>query len=251
MAVTYTLDAYREQLRHYAQTMALGDPRGAAAGLKAGMPGERVLMFTDGNLYKRYEKLQTACEMLADGLEELDQHIEEYIKQVPLAAYDSGAADAERFLVWLNEHADLTDEQEDYVRCQRGRHAVEFVAVKQRLAHVRFQELLSMNERLLPELETNGRLTVHLNPIHVWSRFETKALLGDDDAAPATVLFFPVGQDIRTAVIEPDCEELIRLLEQQGVMRIKDLRKLYHGDGRLMLVPLLRDLAEMGMVALG
>jgi hypothetical protein len=251
MAVTYLLDAYREQLRHCAQTMVIGDTRGAVAGLRPGMAPNRVAMFIDGNRHKRYEKLQNACEVLADGLEELNDYIEQYIKVIPLAACDSGKGDAERFLHWLSERADLTDEQRDHVQCQRGRQAVEFVAVKQRLAHVRFQDLLSMNGRLVGELETNARLTVHLNPIHVWSRFETGALLGDEDPSPATVLFFPVGEEIRTAVIESSCEELIRLLERQGVMRIKDLCKLFSQDERPLLLSLLRDLSEMGMVALG
>lgn len=251
MAATYSLDAYREQLRHYAHTMAIGETQAASAGLKSGHTAERVAMFTDGNLYKRYEKLQMACEVLADGLEELNDHIKQYIKVIPLAAYDSGTSDAERFLQWLTKHADLSDEQQDYVRCQRGRHAVEFVAVRQRLAHVRFQELLSMNERLLPELESNPRLGIHLNPIHVWSQFETGALLGDTEAMPTTVIFFPVGEDIRTAVVEGECENLIRLLERQGVMRFKDLRKLLPHDDQPALPGLLRDLAEMGMIALG
>lgn len=251
MAATYSLEAYREQIRHYAQTMALGRTDAAAQGLEAGMVADRVGMFTDGNLYKRYEKLQNACELLADGLDELQDLVKQYIKEVPLAAYDTGNTDAERFLIWLDRHAELTDEQQDYVRCQRSRHAVEFVAMKQRLAHVRFQELLSMNEQLVPELETNARLTVHLNPVHVWSRFETKALLGDDDASPATVLFYPVGNDIRTAVIEPECEQLIHMLEQHGVMRVKDLKKLLPQSEHPALFNLLRDLADMGMVALG
>jgi hypothetical protein len=251
MAATYSLEAYREQIRHYAQTMALGRTDAAAQGLEAGMVADRVGMFTDGNLYKRYEKLQNACELLADGLDELQDLVKQYIKEVPLAAYDTGNSDAERFLIWLDKHAELNDEQKDYVRCQRSRHAVEFVAMKQRLAHVRFQELLSMNELLVPELETNARLTVHLNPVHVWSRFETKALLGDDDASPATVLFYPVGNDIRTAVIEPECEQLIHMLEQHGVMRVKDLKKLLPQSEHPALFNLLRDLADMGMVALG
>ncbi len=251
MAATYSLEAYREQIRHYAQTMALGRTDAASQGLEAGMVADRVGMFTDGNLYKRYEKLQNACELLADGLDELQDLVKQYIKEVPLAAYDTGNTDAERFLIWLDKHAELTDEQQDYVRCQRSRHAVEFVAMKQRLAHVRFQELLSMNEQLAPELDTNGKLTIHLNPVHVWSRFETKALLGDDAAAPATVLFYPVGNDIRTAVIEPECEQLIHMLEQHGVMRMKDLKKLIPQSEHAELIGLLRDLADMGMIALG
>jgi hypothetical protein len=251
MATTYSLDAYREQIRHYAQTMALGRNDAAAQGLAVGHTVARVEMFTEGNLYKRYEKLQNACELLQDGLDELAELIKQYIKEVPLSAYDTGNTDAERFLIWVEKHADLNDEQQDFIRCQRSRHAVEFVAMKQRLAHVRFQELLSMNEQLVGELDSNSRLTIHLNPVHVWSRFETKALLGDDDASPATVLFYPVGNDIRTAVIESECEQLIHLLEQHGVMRVKDLKKLFPREEHGSLIALLKDLAEMGMIALG
>ncbi|REJ87238.1 MAG: hypothetical protein DWQ34_25560 [Planctomycetota bacterium] len=251
MAATTTFEGYREQITHYAQTMALGQNGPAEAGLQAGMPADRVGMFTSGNLYKRFDKLKDACEMLAEGMEEIDDLVKAYVKEIPLSAYDTGCTDAERFLIWISEKADLTEEQKDIVRCQRSRHAVEFVAMKQRLAHVRFQELLSMNERLLDELAENGKLMVHLNPIHVWSRFETKALLDEEDIIPATVLFFPVGNDIRTVVIEPECEELIRLLDQSGVMRVKDLRKLVSAGDQEQLIGLLRDLAEMGVIALG
>lgn len=251
MAATTTLEGYREQITHYAQTMALGQNGPAEAGLQSGMPADRVGMFTSGNLYKRFDKLKDACELLVEELEELEDLIKAYVKEIPLSAYDTGCSDAERFLTWIDEKADLTDEQKDIIRCQRSRHAVEFVAMKQRLAHVRFQELLSMNERLLEELDGNGKLMVHLNPIHVWSRFETKALLDEEDIVPATVLFFPVGNDIRTVVIEPECEELIRLLDQSGVMRVKDLRKLCVKSDQEQLMGLLRDLAEMGVIALG
>lgn len=243
MAATYSLDAYRERLRYEAHTSPNGD--------KAGRPVNRVAMLADSSLWKRYETLQSACEALADGLEGLNEFIRRYIKEVPRSARDTNTSDAERFLQWLDSRDDLTEEQRDYIRCQQGRQAIEFVAVKQRLAHVRFQELLSLNDRLLPELETNPRLTIHLNPIHVWSRFETAALLGDVDAAPATVIFFPVREDIRTAVVEGDCESLVRLLERQGVMRLKDLRKLVSHEAQPELPGLLRDLAELGMIALG
>jgi hypothetical protein len=231
--------------------MALGEFAVAAGHLQSGIAAEQVRMFTEGNLYTRYEKRQTACELLADGLDELDDLISQYIQEVPLAAYDGGCADAERFLQWLTRQLELTDEQQDFVACQRGRHAVEFVAVKQRLAHVRFQELLSMNDRLLEELGSNGKLTVYLNPVHAWSAFQTRALLDEEASVPATVMFFPVGSDIRTAIIESDAEELIGLLEPAGRMRYKELKKLLPAEEREGLPQLIRDLAEMGMVALG
>lgn len=251
MAVTYSLDAYRNRLRHDAPTVAVHQAKSAEVTCKAGRLVNRVAMITAGSAWRRYETLQSACEALADGLEELNEFIRLYIREVPLSARDSNTSDAERFLLWLDSREDLTEEQRDYIRCQQGRQAIEFVAVKQRLAHVRFQELVSMNERLLPELETNPRLTIHLNPIHVWSRFETAALLGDIEAAPATVIFFPVGEDIRTAVVEGAGETLVRLLARQGVLRLKDLRKLVPHDVQPELPGLLRELAEMGMIALG
>src|SRR5690606_8627024 len=109
---------------------------------------------------------------------------------------DVRCADADRFLDWLERHADLDDEQRDFVAALRGRRAVEFVAVKQRLAHARFQDLLRHTNTRLDQLETNGRLTIYLNPIHVWSQFETRALLNDDAEIPATVLFVPCGSDV-------------------------------------------------------
>lgn len=251
MNAARSIDAYREQIHHYAQQMALGRSDGVAAGLVRGMPVELVDMFTEGNLAKRFDKLTDACELLADDFENLDELIKAYIHEVPLAAYDTNCTDCERFLVWIGEREDLSPEQEDFIRCQRSRHAVEFVAVKKRLAFVRFQELLSMNDRLIEELGKNVKLSVHLNPVHVWSRFETRALLDDDATVPATVLFFPVGDDVRTAVIEPDAERMIRLLDRSGVMYVRDIRKLYPRNEREQVVDLIRDLAEMGIVALG
>lgn len=251
MNTAQSIDAYREQIQHYARQMALGKNDGVASGLGRGMTVQLVEMFTEGNLYKRFDKLTDACELLADDFDNLDELIKKYIHEVPLSAYDTGCTDCERFLVWISENEDLSPEQEDFIRCQRGRHAVEFVAVKKRLAFVRFQELLSMNERLMGELDSNGALGVHLNPAHVWSRFETHALLDEETPVPATVIFYPVKDDVRTAVIEDDAEQLIRLLDQSGVMSVRDIKKLYPRDERDQVIELIRDLAEMGLIALG
>lgn len=251
MNAARSTDAYREQIQYYARQMALGRTDGIASGLGHGMSLELVEMFTSGNLDKRFDKLTDACELLADDFDNLDELIKTYVHEVALAAYDTGCTDCERFLIWICEREDLSPEQQDFIRCQRSRHAVEFVAVKKRLAFVRFQELLSMNERLLEELGSNGRLGVHLNPVHVWSRFETRALLDDEADVPATVMFYPVGNDVRTAVIEPEAEELIRLLDQSGVMCVRDVKKLYPHAERDAVVELIRDLAEMGIIALG
>ena len=73
---------------------------------------------------------------------------------IPEAATPNGSC------AWLSRRAGILSGSSDELDSTCGRHGVEFVAVKQRLAHVRFQELLSMNERLLPQLTVNGKLAV-------------------------------------------------------------------------------------------
>jgi len=251
MTITIPHALHREPTRRYAHTMAIRQGDVPDHGLPVTTEVDRPRIFSIGTSTQRLRKLHEACAMLADGMDDLEELIVEYVRTVPLSARDTGRSDAERFLNWLDRHDTLSAEHRDYVRCQQSRNVVEFVAVMRRLAHVRFQELLSMNERLLVELETNPRLVVHLNPIHVWSRFETRALLDDTDTVPASVLFFPVGSEIRTIAIEPEGEELIQLLERSGAMRVKDVRKLWPKEDHGMLHELLTELAEIGVVALG
>ena len=65
------------------------------------------------------------------------------------------------------------------------------------------------------------------------------------------MLFFPVGEDIRTAEVDADCADLIRFLERRGTMTVKDLCKLCLPGERPALLSMLRELAETGMIALG
>jgi hypothetical protein len=200
----------------------------------------------------RLRRLHSECELLADGFDGLDEHIDAYVACTPMPAGDIHCADADRFLDWLQEHADLNDEQRDFVAALRGRRAVEFVAVRQRLAHARFQELLRHTSTRFDQLETNGKLTIYLNPIHVWSQFETRALLNDDVDIPATVLFVPCGSDVRTIVVEPAAKRLIDHLEAAGPQRIKDLLK-HCGSGpeeAENCLEAVRQLAAVGVVAL-
>lgn len=250
MTITFPDRLHRHPAHRFARTMSIGPAESTHHTLPGAGP-ERPRIFAIGSHTQRLRKLHEACALLADGMDDLEELIVEYVRKVPLSPRDTGRTDAERFLNWLDHHETLSAEHRDYVRCQQGRNVVEFVAVMRRLAHVRFQELLSMNERLLAELETNPRLVVYLNPIHVWSRFETRALLDEEDSVPASVLFFPVGSEIRTVAIEPEAEELIQTLEQAGAMRIKDLKKLWPKEEHAVLRTLLTELAEMGVVALG
>lgn len=250
MTITFP-DRLRPHRAHrFARTMSIG-PADTTDHTLSGAEPERPRIFSIGSHAQRLRQLHAACALLADGMDDLEELIVEYVRKVPLSPRDTGRGDAERFLNWLDHHESLSDEHRDYVRCQQSRNIVEFVAVMRRLAHVRFQELLSMNERLLAELETNPRLVVYLNPIHVWSRFETRALLDEEDSVPASVLFFPVGNEIRTVAIGPEAEELIQTLERAGATRVKDLKKLWPREEHDVLRALLTELAEMGVVALG
>ncbi|QDU39947.1 hypothetical protein Mal4_43010 [Maioricimonas rarisocia] len=216
-------------------------------------PGERkslVRQVSHEQLDQRYQTLFDACDLLADGFDEFEGLIAEYVRSVPLDPREAGHGDAERFLDWLSEQEDLTDEQRDYVVCQQGYRAVEFVALAQRLAHARFQERLSLNEENLPLLGRNDNLDVMLNPIHVWAVFETRALIDDDEPLPANVLFFPVGQEIRTVIVDAPAEELIRFLTDAGTIRSRALLRNWPTSERAEVVAMLRELAAVGLITL-
>ena len=244
-----TLEAYSQQIRRLARALSIGDAKYVAPELENPREESRVKLFTKGNVDKRFLKLQDACELLADGFDALDELIEQYALAVPLTAYDTGCSDADRFLEWLSRHTEIDAEQRDLVVCQQSRHAIEFVALKQRLAHVRFQEMLSNNERLLRELDRNGTIQIHLNPIHVWAKFETRALLDEESTVPATVLFYPVENDIRTAVVEDDARGLIERVERTPVTMKRLLRDTPQWQ-RHSLMELIKDLCQLGIVAL-
>jgi hypothetical protein len=243
------LDEYRRQLTEWALAMAVGHNGSVPAALAEGSLPAQVELFTDGNLEKRYEKLQKQLEFVAGAFDDLNDLINDYIENEPLAAYDTGDGDGERFLLWLERQRPLTAEQRDHVTCQRARHAVEDVARKDRRGHVRFQERWSVATQLAAELETNARLRICLNPIRVAARFETAALLDEDAALPADVLFFPVGNSVRTAVLEPGVAELLEELAGWEPCTLAQWACLSRHADRDELVALSRDLAEMGLVA--
>ena len=127
----------------------------------------------------------------------------DYVREVPLAPYSTISGDADGFLVWLERCRDISPEQRDHVACQHAHFGVEAAARANRPGHVRFQELLSVAPQLGPELETDARLHIHLNPIRVWAKFVTRAMLDEDTGLPADVLFYAVREDVGNAVLEP------------------------------------------------
>lgn len=243
-------DEYRRQIARFAQLLSVARNDPLAADLAPSQALWQVKLFTDGNLDKRYQKLLDQLERLESVFDDLDDLIVTFVRTVPLAAYDTGASDGERFLQWIANQRPLTAEQQDFVLCERSRYAIECLARRNRLGHVRFQELLSAAKRLVGELETNPGLRIHLNPIRLWSEFQTPALLDEDTELPVSVLFYAVDQSIRTAVLETDGELLVRHLEAAGPCSLEEWSTRAGEIRRGELIELAHDLVDLGLLAL-
>ncbi len=246
-----TNQEYAEQIRRCAQALALAKNDQVAGNLANGHTLDMLKMFTDGNLDKRCQKLVDECEIMADEFEDLEDVIIEYVKTVPLTAYDTGCTDAENFLRHLESTRSLTLEQKDFITCQQGRYALEFQAVENRLEHVRFQEMSGMAESFAAEWGTNPKLQIYLNPLRVWATFHTTTLLEKDDETPAEVLFYPVGADCRTAVLEEEGLTIVKFLEMRRRARLDDGAWQETGLNREERIEICRDLAEIGLAAFG
>jgi hypothetical protein len=219
--------------------------------LEAGSQRELMKLFVDGNLDKRLDKLTTACEFVQPAFgEQMEQLIIDFIKAVPLAAYDSGQFDGDRFLKWIEENKPLTEEHSDYLACQRARWQVELIGRANRLAHVRFQELRSLSGELVSELGENESLQIHLNPIRAWTKFFTTELIGGgDDELPIDVMVFPIGNETTTALFEDHGRRLIEELAAHSPCTLDTWAALSESATRDELIELSRDLADMGLVA--
>jgi len=196
----------------------------------------------------RYDRLSAACEILAEGVDDLDELMNEYVAAVPLAD-SAAAADVDRFLEWLTQQEPLNDAQLDYFEYQQAHNTIELAIVHQRLAHMRFQQLRSANRTLTGEGEDSSKAVIHLKPIRVRSRFETRTLLEQDQEAPANVMFHPVDADVRISVIEPEAAAVIECLEHRGPLRLKALTKQCRHIAAERLMDVLQELAQQGIIA--
>lgn len=248
---TDSIARYRSQIVRCAQSLAAAHNNPVLSDLVPGTSSERVTLFTEGNLEKRFLKLKDQMDLLEDAFDDLDERIYAYISVVPLSAYDTGSTDLELFLDRLCDTQHLTARQFDCVTCQKSRIAVEHRAANNRLGHVWFQELFSRAADFATELETNPLLWVFLNPITIRATFFTQALLDDEETIPADVMFFPVGNDIRTAILEPEAEQVIRELERNGPAHLEQLVTSLSGLCRDQIAETCRELADIGLAAFG
>ncbi|GAB4135188.1 MAG: hypothetical protein Tsb009_01220 [Planctomycetaceae bacterium] len=245
------IEDYRNQIRRCAQSLAVANTKVVTHYLPKTEKLEMVDVYAEGNLDKRIWKLGDQFEFMKEEFDQLDEWIQTYIHTVPLAAYDTGSTDSVLFLDWLEKHMTLTPEQQDYVTCHRSRIEVEEIARENRMGHVRFQEILSATKEVAEELSSNRSTWIHLNPIRVWARFETNILTGEDESGPTTVVFFPVGNEIRTTILEPIAQIVLDELESQPSCRMSELTGTFPPEQREAVVDICRDLAELGLVAFG
>lgn len=242
---------YRQELQRICRAMAEARTDAVINDLELGSVPEFMKMFVEDNVDKRYDKLQKQLEILKDAFtgEELNEIFLAFMDKVPLGAYDSGQYDGEKLLKWLEANRPLTPVQRDVVRCQRARHAVENLGRVKRREHIRFQEFASLSAELASELGENPSLKIHLNPLRVWTQFETNTLLDDEAPTPADVLFFAVRNNISTAMLEEHGRNLIDELATLEPATLTTWAILTEHADREELIELCRDLAEMGLVA--
>ena len=244
-------ETYREQLQRLAYAMATNKMDAVYGDLEAGSQKEMMDYFVQGNFEKRFDKLTTATEFVQPAFgDKLPKLIDEFNAAVALGAYDSGQFDGDRFLRWIEENKPLTEEQSDYLACQRARWEVELQGRANRLKHVRFQELRSLTPELVKEVGENPSLQVHLNPIRAWTKFFTTELIGGEgDDLPIDVMVFPIGNETTTAVFEDHGRLLIEELSQYEPCTIETWAAVSQHAQSEELTDLCRDLAEMGLVA--
>lgn len=248
------LKDYAEQLSRIATSLAIAKNEVVHDDVSAGQSHELVEMFTSGNLDKRADKLNDQLEMFADNLEELPSLISRYIREIPLAAYDTGTSDTDRFVRWLPTVVELTPEQRDLVLVIKSRFAVEEAGRRNRLGHVRFQELVSLNDRLISELKSNEGLSIHLNPMRTRAVFETGLLIGEEESPEdgVEVLFFAYQTEVRTVILEPEGRALVQTLSDIGPCSLASLKKQLDLTTSLdneSLIEMLTDSSEVGLIA--
>lgn len=245
---------YADQLRHIAHSLAVGKNDRVTNEISERDTVEKVYLFTSGNLEKRFDKLKDEAELLEDELENLEDFIVKYVREQPLQAYDTGTSDVANFMKWLGQEIDLTPEQRDLTVVLRSRTATEEVGRRNRMAHIRFQELRSLVEELSAELGINRSLRIRLNPVRLWAVFESTLFLDEDDdpTGGVEVLFYAFGNEVRTAVLEPEARAVMRTLGECAPCLLEELHErvdLTAGVSKDELQEILLDSADAGLIA--
>ena len=251
ICVSHSQGIYRDQIARLARAMASPQWDEVAPNLSADSDTIGVQLFVEGNLEKRGDKLASQLEFVAEAFDDFPQLVQSYVDSAPAPAYDTALSDGERMLSWLRNTRRLTAKQEDYISCQQARHAVEERARDHRLAHVRFQERYSLVENWLADFDAASPLRLYLNPIRTWTKFISPALLDESAEPPAHVLFFARGGEVSSAVLELEGQAFINELADYQPCTLAEWAAVSSVGDAAELTEMVRDLAEMGLVALG
>lgn len=242
-------ESYEQVIDRLTRALATGDLSAVSDLIPDDRHAEQMRLFAEENRDKRCDKLRTRLDLLADGFDDLDELLEEYAREQGQEALSEVTHDAERFLNWLDEKPTLTPQQRDYLACQKARHAVEFAAARHREAHLRFQERVSLAPELATELDEHRSFTIHLNPIRVWSRFQTTALLDEEAICPADVLFFARATDVHVALLDEQGRAAVEELATLSPCTLEEWIAWSQTASPDQLIELCRDLAEIGLIS--
>lgn len=196
----------------------------------------------------RVQQLTDSCALMADGFTELDEVIQKYVQEVPQHRWDNEQDDLNRFLDWVESESELNEEQRDLVTYVKAHHSVEYLAMKQRLAHLRFCTQVSDNPRQLECLNLRSRQQIHLNPIHVIATMESHVMLDTDVDVPCQVIFYLYRGRVEKFVLTSDMEMLLPHLHR-GLSVQRALRMVSRAR-RSDLLQQIAALASNGIVAL-
>jgi hypothetical protein len=246
-------ETYRRQLEQLVAAMSLPNHEGDVAVLSADSRREGVKMFVDGNFDKRLDKLAMQLEFVADAFDDFEALLMEYVRATPLAALDTSLSDGERMLEWLITSKPLTPVQRDYVVCQQTRHAITHLAAAHRERHREFQALRwrAVEEDDEPQLWPAS--VIRLNPLRKWARFETSALLEEEEAGlelPCDVLLFADGGEVASAALELEGQVLLNDLADNEPCSLTAWAELSGISDIEAVREMASDLVELGLAAI-
>lgn len=209
-----------------------------------------VRLVTFDPLSQSGRRIARGREWLPQGEDVWEGWIKDYLIASAGREPRSPAEDAERFLAWLADSSPQVVGGRIADGAGEEWSPAELAELRQRLAHARFQRRWRAGLRHLPQLSPRSRLIATLNPIHVWATVAESRPEEEADAAPTDVLFFPVGEEVRSVRLGLDAAMLLRRLEPRGrtVRRlVRSVPELTPAEG----LELLRDLCQAGAIAIG
>jgi len=197
---------------------------------------------------ERLQELYRRVDLLAGAWNKLGETLDEYVRLVPLCAREDSLEDAHRFLGWLETSHGLSLRVRDHVSCLRAQCQVEEMSRDRRALHRQFLELAAAAPFPASDLGHDSPIQIHINPLWVWSRLLSDALLTGPAHCPVDVLFFAAGTSIQYAAFCPADKAMFIHLTCYAPCRLGTL--LTHSRGsESHCVAFCRRMADLGVVA--